>query len=98
MKASLGKTKATIKAGQEQMRIEMKTGVEEMKATESDASQEKIETIVEHSDGALHVKATCMLTSCRARLPVLYMEALKEQHKRKLLEQLMIDSGTNSLP
>jgi hypothetical protein len=51
---------------------------------------------VEHYNGALQVKATPVLTSCRARFPMFYMEALKEQHTRRLLEKLMIDSGTTA--
>jgi hypothetical protein len=41
MEAYLGETESTIKASQEQMRAEIKTGLEEIKATESEA-------IVEH--------------------------------------------------
>lgn len=40
-------TKATIKASQEQMRTEITTGLEEMKATKTEASQEKIDAAAE---------------------------------------------------
>jgi hypothetical protein len=64
----LGKTKASRKAGQKQKRAEMKTSLEETKATESEANQEKIKAVAEHYKGTPRVRATHLLTAlhCRA--------------------------------
>jgi hypothetical protein len=47
MKPYLGATETTMEAGQEQMDAESKTGLEEVKATESEGNQKKIEAVGE---------------------------------------------------
>jgi hypothetical protein len=48
VEACPGKMEATLKASQEQMGAESKTGLEEVKATGLEANQEMIGAIVEH--------------------------------------------------
>jgi hypothetical protein len=51
-KACLGKRGATIKTGQKQIRVEITACLKEMKATESEANQEKIEAVENHYNRA----------------------------------------------
>jgi hypothetical protein len=62
--AYLGKTEAMIKACQEQIRAEIKAGLEEMKPTELEANQGEIGAGGEHYT----LKACTFLLRCRARL------------------------------
>jgi hypothetical protein len=62
-KASLEKTEATVKVGQEEMRAEIKTGLGEIKATESKVNQEKIEVGAEHCDPVPRIIPTNVLTA-----------------------------------
>jgi hypothetical protein len=56
--ASLSKeTETTIKGGRDQVRAEIRTGLEEMEATESAANQEKTEAVGEHYNRSSGVKA-----------------------------------------
>jgi hypothetical protein len=56
----------------------MKTGLEEIKVTQSEATQKKIEAIAEHYEGAPRT----LLPPCRSCLPMLYEERLKDRHSR----------------
>jgi hypothetical protein len=48
--ACLGKTEGRIETGQESREAEIKTALEEMKGTESEAIQERIEASAEHQE------------------------------------------------
>jgi hypothetical protein len=56
------KTEATIGAGQEQMRAQIKIGLEEINATEAEANHEKTEAVVEHNEGGPHAEGMDLLT------------------------------------
>jgi uncharacterized protein YaaW (UPF0174 family) len=54
---------ATTKAGQAQMKAKIKTCLEEMEVTESEAIQEKIENIAQHYKEVPCAEATNLLTA-----------------------------------
>jgi hypothetical protein len=62
-KACLGKTEARIETGQAQMESEIKPDLEEMNTLELEASQGKLEAVVEQYNWAPHITATRVLTT-----------------------------------
>jgi hypothetical protein len=85
VEACLGKTETTVKAGQEQMRAELRLAWKELRP-ESEANQEKLETLMEPYKWVPRVKATHVLATAQVRASMLYMETLKEQCTRRLLQ------------
>jgi hypothetical protein len=57
------------------------SGLGEIKASESEVSQEKTEAGARHGDPAPRVKAC--LPSCRASLLMLYVEQVKDRRSRR---------------
>jgi hypothetical protein len=59
----LGKIQATIMAGQEEMRDEIKTGLGEMKATDLEDNQQKIEAAAKNYECVPYTEAMQLLTA-----------------------------------
>jgi hypothetical protein len=83
VEAWLGKTEAKTRTGQEQMEAEIKTDLEEMNATESEANQEKLEAMAEHCNWTPHIKATHSLTALQVRASDAVCRALKGRTFKK---------------
>jgi hypothetical protein len=77
---------ATIKAGQEQLRAEIKPGLDEIKTTGSEANQGMIKARAGHYNPCLPPR--------RTGLSMPYMGSLKERRMRGISGQLRWDLGT----
>jgi hypothetical protein len=64
-KACVEKTKAEIDASQKEVRTQIKTGLEEMKATELEANKEKTGDGMEHYNPVPHAEAAHFLRPAR---------------------------------
>lgn len=86
MKANLGKMEKMTKAGQEQLKVEIKPGLDEIKTTKSEANQGIIWARAWHYNQV----GTC-LPPRRTGNPMPYTESLKERPMMSISGQLRTD-------
>lgn len=78
-----------MKDYREQMRAGIKTGLGEMKATELEANQEKIDAMAKHYEGVPHAEAMHMLTTPKDWASDVLHEVPKEVTYKKTTEALV---------